>query len=398
MDANHPFSPNTAFPLSFFEEDMVLFGGGTPSTGHNGSSAADFAAAWADMGMGQGRSVSSIMDPYHIDTAGGNGGPGSPSLASPLGGGMGLLSPTAGPAGGVVVRTGSTKKRGTAATTLSGNVDAMGNPLPPPPLPPHMTPSMVEMMLYHNQQHHHPHHPLHNPYHNPYHHPAAAAAAAGVGTPYGYHSSHSHSHSHSPSSMAATPAGITISSNSSNSNFGGSARGGGGGGSGRGRSSSISVFDADMMTNVMMNLEDDDADDHVHTNQTNAKRRRRDTVATNGGGSGESGFSSGDDTGSGRDGRRESLTGDKRPERPRLTEVEKKNNHIASEQKRRMAIRDGFDRLTELVPGIEGQGRSESVVLRKTVDYMRQVVEERRNLIAQVQELGGEVPQDLLLR
>lgn len=52
-------------------------------------------------------------------------------------------------------------------------------------------------------------------------------------------------------------------------------------------------------------------------------------------------------------------------ERPRLSEQEKKNNHIASEQKRRMAIREGFDRLTEIVPGLEGQGRSESIVLKK---------------------------------
>lgn len=52
-------------------------------------------------------------------------------------------------------------------------------------------------------------------------------------------------------------------------------------------------------------------------------------------------------------------------ERPRLTEQEKKNNHIASEQKRRLAIREGFDRLTEIVPGLEGQGRSESIVLKK---------------------------------
>ena|SRR5579862_3631478 len=82
-------------------------------------------------------------------------------------------------------------------------------------------------------------------------------------------------------------------------------------------------------------------------------------------------------------------------ERPRLTEQEKKNNHIASEQKRRQAIREGFDRLTELVPGLEGQGRSESVVLRKSVDFMRKEVEERRTLVARIEALGGEVPENL---
>lgn len=79
------------------------------------------------------------------------------------------------------------------------------------------------------------------------------------------------------------------------------------------------------------------------------------------------------------------------PEKPRLTEQEKKNNHIASEQKRRQAIREGFDRLTELVPGLEGQGRSESVVLKKSVDYMRRCVEERRQLVREVEEEGGRV-------
>ncbi|TVY52456.1 Protein max [Lachnellula suecica] len=78
-------------------------------------------------------------------------------------------------------------------------------------------------------------------------------------------------------------------------------------------------------------------------------------------------------------------------EKPRLSEHEKKANHIASEQKRRQAIREGFDRLTELVPGLEGQGRSESVVLKKTVDYMRAQLEERRRLVGRIEEAGGRV-------
>ena len=57
----------------------------------------------------------------------------------------------------------------------------------------------------------------------------------------------------------------------------------------------------------------------------------------------------------------------KSPPRARLTEQEKKSNHIASEQKRRNAIRDGFDRLTELIPGCEGQGRSEGMVLNRSM-------------------------------
>ncbi|KAG6041645.1 hypothetical protein E4U41_003083 [Claviceps citrina] len=78
-------------------------------------------------------------------------------------------------------------------------------------------------------------------------------------------------------------------------------------------------------------------------------------------------------------------------EKPRLTEEEKKQNHIASEQKRRQAIREGFDRLTELVPGLEGQGRSEGLVLKRTVEYMRQQIEERRVLVEQIERSGGYV-------
>jgi heteromeric Ino2p/Ino4p transcription factor len=78
-------------------------------------------------------------------------------------------------------------------------------------------------------------------------------------------------------------------------------------------------------------------------------------------------------------------------DKPRLSEHEKKANHIASEQKRRQAIREGFDRLTELVPGLEGQGRSESVVLKKTVDHMRAQLEERRKLVEKIEALGGKV-------
>lgn len=113
-------------------------------------------------------------------------------------------------------------------------------------------------------------------------------------------------------------------------------------------------------------------------------------------------------------------------EKPRLSEHEKKANHIASgipsssfalpfsvlsttiqswklrahtdrkaEQKRRQAIREGFDRLTELVPGLEGQGRSESVVLKKTVDYMRAQLAERRRLVGRIEELGGGVEEGM---
>ncbi len=114
-------------------------------------------------------------------------------------------------------------------------------------------------------------------------------------------------------------------------------------------------------------------------------------------------------------------------DKPRLTEEEKKQNHIASgrfhpshvyrlpvrsiplsvikrqlltgklvqNKTRRQAIREGFDRLTELVPGLEGQGRSEGIVLKKTVVYMREQLEERRELIRKIEENGGQVDDGL---
>ncbi|KAF9875809.1 helix-loop-helix DNA-binding domain-containing protein [Colletotrichum karsti] len=78
-------------------------------------------------------------------------------------------------------------------------------------------------------------------------------------------------------------------------------------------------------------------------------------------------------------------------EKPRLTEAEKKQNHIASEQKRRQAIREGFDRLTELVPGLEGQGRSEGLVLKRTVEFMRDQLAERQALVDRIESTGAEV-------
>ncbi|KAK0633380.1 hypothetical protein B0T14DRAFT_417225 [Immersiella caudata] len=78
-------------------------------------------------------------------------------------------------------------------------------------------------------------------------------------------------------------------------------------------------------------------------------------------------------------------------DKPRLTEDEKKANHIASEQKRRMAIRQGFDRLTELVPGLEGLGRSEGTVLARTVEFLKEQIEERNRLLKELEKRGVQV-------
>jgi heteromeric Ino2p/Ino4p transcription factor len=58
-------------------------------------------------------------------------------------------------------------------------------------------------------------------------------------------------------------------------------------------------------------------------------------------------------------------------DKPRLTDAEKKLNHIISEQKRRQAIRQGFDRLATITPRMEGQGRSESTVLNAATNEIK---------------------------
>jgi len=66
-----------------------------------------------------------------------------------------------------------------------------------------------------------------------------------------------------------------------------------------------------------------------------------------------------------------------------------------TEQKRREAIRAGFDRLCDIVPGLEGQGRSEGLVLKKTVDYMREQMEVRRQLIRDKESRGEFVSDEM---
>ncbi|CAK1357517.1 hypothetical protein CB0940_07752 [Cercospora beticola] len=72
----------------------------------------------------------------------------------------------------------------------------------------------------------------------------------------------------------------------------------------------------------------------------------------------------------------------------RLTEEQKKRNHIESEKKRREAIRNGFDRLSTIVPGMQGQARSEAIVLAATVDYMRSMINQKDKIYAAAMEKG----------
>ncbi|ORE02509.1 helix-loop-helix DNA-binding protein, partial [Rhizopus microsporus var. microsporus] len=63
-----------------------------------------------------------------------------------------------------------------------------------------------------------------------------------------------------------------------------------------------------------------------------------------------------------------------------LTEEQKRANHIASEQKRRANIRIGFEQLVDIVPTLSDGHKSEAMILQKSVEYLRHLVEVKTNL------------------
>lgn len=76
-----------------------------------------------------------------------------------------------------------------------------------------------------------------------------------------------------------------------------------------------------------------------------------------------------------------------KPHRENLTEDQKRENHIKSEQKRRTLIKEGFDDLNELVPDLRGGGHSKSVVLVMAADWLEDLIEGNKVLRARLQEL-----------
>lgn len=65
---------------------------------------------------------------------------------------------------------------------------------------------------------------------------------------------------------------------------------------------------------------------------------------------------------------------------PRLTDEERRANHIASEQRRRNAIRTGFKEMTELIPTLKNIHHSKSTILFKAAEYIRQLEKRNRHL------------------
>ncbi|CAO3648199.1 unnamed protein product [Cunninghamella echinulata] len=69
-----------------------------------------------------------------------------------------------------------------------------------------------------------------------------------------------------------------------------------------------------------------------------------------------------------------------RQARELLTEDEKRANHIASEQKRRNTIRNGFKEMTEIIPTLKNINNSKSTILFKAVEYIRHLDKRNRGL------------------
>ncbi|KAF9940817.1 hypothetical protein BGZ67_006668 [Mortierella alpina] len=76
-----------------------------------------------------------------------------------------------------------------------------------------------------------------------------------------------------------------------------------------------------------------------------------------------------------------STTTKRKPYKELLTEEEKRANHIASEQKRRNTIRNGFKDMTDIIPDLKDVNSSKSTILFKAVDFIKYL--ERRNRILQ---------------
>ncbi|KAF9177618.1 hypothetical protein BGZ51_008517 [Haplosporangium sp. Z 767] len=71
----------------------------------------------------------------------------------------------------------------------------------------------------------------------------------------------------------------------------------------------------------------------------------------------------------------------RKPYKELLTEEEKRANHIASEQKRRNTIRNGFKDMTDIIPDLKDVNSSKSTILFKAVDFIKHL--EKRNRMLQ---------------
>ncbi|KAI1780502.1 hypothetical protein F4818DRAFT_435707 [Hypoxylon cercidicola] len=84
--------------------------------------------------------------------------------------------------------------------------------------------------------------------------------------------------------------------------------------------------------------------------------------------------------------RRKSAANTSKQPRENLTDAQKRENHIRSEQKRRGAIKEGFDDLGEITPNLKGGGYSKSTMLSIAGEWLETILggnEELEKLVRQ---------------
>ncbi|PFH56768.1 hypothetical protein XA68_16028 [Ophiocordyceps unilateralis] len=124
----------------------------------------------------------------------------------------------------------------------------------------------------------------------------------------------------------------------------------------------------------------DDDDDENDDDAGKRRRSRTDRIDTS---------PLADATSAGPSRRRKSTANGAKPPRENLTEEQKRENHIRSEQKRRTLIKEGFDDLGELVPGLKGGGFSKSTTLTMAAEWLEDLMGGNQALAAQLAELDG---------
>lgn len=82
--------------------------------------------------------------------------------------------------------------------------------------------------------------------------------------------------------------------------------------------------------------------------------------------------------------RRKSATNGAKPPRENLTEEQKRENHIRSEQKRRTVIKEGFDDLCAIVPKLRGGGISKSNMLTTAAEWLDELLRYNKELTDQL--------------
>ncbi|KAK2591207.1 hypothetical protein QQS21_011115 [Conoideocrella luteorostrata] len=125
--------------------------------------------------------------------------------------------------------------------------------------------------------------------------------------------------------------------------------------------------------------EDDEEEDDATSSKSGRKRKTKSERSASGS------EPPSETTASGR--RRKSGANAAKPPRENLSEEQKRENHIRSEQKRRTLIKEGFDDLGVLVPGLRGGGFSKSTTLTMAADWLDELLAGNKALSMQASTL-----------